>query len=295
MACNVLVRKMAYKFYCPTMKNVTHKLLQRATGIMSHEKTPLHSDITASSPAWTTKNPDLPLPGNIGVDLDSLPAAVDKPGPRLPPHETLAGALLHLHDEHARKNEIVNQFMSATSNDPISPNIPGTGLEEGTCLTDTYSSDRVECKVEACPATLKKSFQRLFEIKDAAEDLTVLTISQKTENDMATWSDEVEEEREVLLGTFIENAMEITQTLKDLGYWADFIDPGSGLPFHGGYKNEVLVETDDRFNQLGFTIEDLGCCKAISHKEWGTHVFVGVLVTNAPIDSGIFGTGIFCS
>lgn len=286
MAFNVLVRKMGYKFYCPTMTNVAHKLLQRAIGIVSHEKTLLHSDITASSHAWST-NPDLPLPGNIGVDLDNLPA-VDKPGERLPPYESLAGALLHLHDENVRKNEIVSQFISVAVNDTTSPNISEGDSQEAASLTNMYSTNQVECKVEACPATLKKGFQRLFEIKDQAEHLTVVMISQKTENDMATWSGEVEEERETCLGIFIENAMKITQTLTELGYWADFIEPGSGLPFNGSYKNEALFETDDRFNHLGFTIEDLGCCKAISHEQWGTYVFVGVLFTNAPINSTIF-------
>ena len=56
----------------------------------------------------------------------------------------------------------------------------------------------------------------------------------------------------------------------------------------GARSNAKLVETDDRFNQLGFTVDDLGCCKVIRHKIWGTNVFVGVIFTDAPPDCSQF-------
>ena len=51
--------------------------------------------------------------------------------------------------------------------------------------------------------------------------------------------------------------------------------------------NTSLFETDERFKQLGFDIEDLGCCKCLRHAVWGTHAFVGTIFTNAPADSAI--------
>ncbi|KAJ7417871.1 methylmalonic aciduria and homocystinuria type D like protein, mitochondrial-like protein [Willisornis vidua] len=88
--------------------------------------------------------------------------------------------------------------------------------------------------------------------------LTVLTVTQRTQNDMTVWSQEVEEEREMLLENFF-----------------------------GPYTSTPLFETDGRYRLLGFSVDDLGCCKVIRHRLWGTHVLVGTIFTNAEPDSPI--------
>lgn len=61
-------------------------------------------------------------------------------------------------------------------------------------------------------------------------DFTVVTICQKTDYDMSTWSESVDEEREKLQQLYSDTAKELCQTLNDAGFWADFIDPCSGKP-----------------------------------------------------------------
>ena len=79
----------------------------------------------------------------------------------------------------------------------------------------------------------------------------------------------------------------IFSRLKDEGYWADFIDPSSGTPYYGEHSATTMFETDEKFRLLGFRIEDLGCCKVISHREFGRNVFVGTIFTNAHTQTGV--------
>jgi hypothetical protein len=132
---------------------------------------------------------------------------------------------------------------------------------------------------------MSRDFQELFPNRSSSQALTVITVSQKTSHDMKAWTPEMEEEREELTENFVNLAQKLRQKLNEAGYWADFIDPCSGRPFIGPFTNATLFETDDRYRNFGFDIEDLGCCKVISHHVWGTKAFVGSLFTNASLDS----------
>ncbi|EYC20718.1 hypothetical protein Y032_0021g388 [Ancylostoma ceylanicum] len=120
----------------------------------------------------------------------------------------------------------------------------------------------VELTVQECPRLLKKDMKLLFPGMNFDNvNVSVMNITQKTENDMKAWSEEMEQEREMLTAAFISSATAIATTLRRCGYWADFIDPSSGRPYLGKFTNHTLFETDDAYKQMGFRIEDLGCCK----------------------------------
>ena len=55
----------------------------------------------------------------------------------------------------------------------------------------------LELKVHKCPIALAKDFQNYFPTTN--NPLTVITVSLKSENDMSTYSNAVEEEREMLM------------------------------------------------------------------------------------------------
>lgn len=76
------------------------------------------------------------------------------------------------------------------------------------------------------------------------------------------------------------NCMLFLQLL--IGFVTEF-----GLQFFGPHSSSTLFETDERFNHLGFSILDLGCCKVITHHLWGSHVFMGSIFTNAPAGSAV--------
>uniref|UniRef100_A0A8C7KVS7 Metabolism of cobalamin associated Db n=1 Tax=Oncorhynchus kisutch TaxID=8019 RepID=A0A8C7KVS7_ONCKI len=115
-----------------------------------------------------------------------------------------------------------------------------------------FDNSNVECAIQSCPELLKKDFESMFP-EAPNNGMTVVTVTQKTQNDMTAWCEEVDKERELMLDKFF-----------------------------GSYTNNTLFETDERYRNLGFSIEDLGCCKVIRHALWGTHVFVGTVFTSAP-------------
>ncbi|XP_054828220.1 cobalamin trafficking protein CblD isoform X2 [Eublepharis macularius] len=216
------------------------------------------------------------LPGNIGFDCHLNGTASQKTTTQA--HKKLPDILVEpLATERHEfvMAQYINEFQNADA--------PHKQINNAKAY---FEAAKVECAIQTCPELLRKDFESMFP-EVTSNNLTILTVTQKTANDMTAWSEEVESERETLVENFINGAKEICYALSAEGYWADFIDPTSGLAFFGPYTNNTLFETDERYRYLGFSIEDLGCCKVIRHNLWGTHVVVGSIFTNAAPDSPI--------
>ncbi|KAK2114597.1 hypothetical protein P7K49_008863 [Saguinus oedipus] len=160
------------------------------------------------------------LPGNIGFDCLLNGTASRK---KSLVHKTLPDVLAEPLSSERHEfvmAQYVNEFQG---ND--------APVEQEINSAETYfESARVECAIQTCPELLRKDFESLFP-EVANSKLMILTVTQKTKNDMTVWSEEVEIEREVLLEKFINGAKEICFALRAEGYWANFIDPSSGLAF----------------------------------------------------------------
>ncbi|MGH0159282.1 UNVERIFIED_CONTAM: hypothetical protein FKN15_074503 [Acipenser sinensis] len=213
------------------------------------------------------------LPGNVGFDCH----LEDTADLKTRVHKTVPDVLTEpLNSE--RHEFIMAQFVNRFQENDAAPRPQQVNKAE-----KYFENAHVECAIQTCPELLKDLASMFPEAP--ANNMTVLTVTQKTKADMTSWCEEVDDEREQLLEKFVNGAKEICYALRTEGYWADFIDPSSGIAFFGSYTNNTLFETDERYRHLGFRIEDLGCCKVIRHSLWGTHVFVGSLFTNAPTDS----------
>ncbi|XP_070980173.1 cobalamin trafficking protein CblD-like isoform X1 [Oncorhynchus clarkii lewisi] len=218
------------------------------------------------------------LPGNAGFDCHLEGTAEQKI--KGPVHQTVPDVLSALSSSERYEfllAHVVGEFQGKEATPP----------EQTVNRTEQYfENSNVECAIQPCPELLKKEFESMF--PEAPNNImTVVTVTQKTQNDMTAWCEAVDKERELMLDEFVAGAKEICYALRTEGFWADFIDPSSGMAFFGSYTNNTLFETDERYCNLGFSIEDLGCCKVIRHTLWGTHVFVGTVFTNAPPDSHI--------
>lgn len=213
------------------------------------------------------------LPGNVGFSSHIEGVAQQKGAPV---HKTVPDVLA-APSSSERHEFVLAQFVTEFhGKDEASSSVNGADWY--------FDHSKVECAIQSCPELLKKDFELMFP-EAPSNGMMVVTVTQKTKNDMTAWSEEVDQEREELLEKFISGAQEICLALRTEGFWADFIDPSSGLAFFGTYTNNTLFETDDRYRHLGFQIEDLGCCKVIRHSLWGTHAFVGTVFTNAPANS----------
>ncbi|XP_077393263.1 methylmalonic aciduria and homocystinuria type D homolog, mitochondrial-like isoform X2 [Festucalex cinctus] len=61
-----------------------------------------------------------------------------------------------------------------------------------------FDKSSVECLIQSCPEKLKQDLQYLFP-EAPTSDVTVVTVTQKTKNDMTAWCSAVEEERDHML------------------------------------------------------------------------------------------------
>nr|XP_006821067.1 PREDICTED: methylmalonic aciduria and homocystinuria type D homolog, mitochondrial-like isoform X2 [Saccoglossus kowalevskii] len=214
-----------------------------------------------------------PMPGNIGLSA-SAPSPL---AAAIPVHSL---DITTLPTRHEKQVMIMEQFFESEEGKAI--------IEKSEQSSSKKIPNVLECVAQDCPSKLRKGFMELFPEGDLIDDnLTVITLCQKTKNDMSGWSPSVEEERDELTSYFITGAQEICDLLKAEGYWADFVDPSSGLAYNASHTNATLFETDERYKHFGFEIIDLGCCKVLSHPLWGTHAFLGSLFTSAPTDSPI--------
>lgn len=218
--------------------------------------------------------PDLrfALPGNIGAVRQS------KQHSRSGVESARQDVLLEGNQE--RHLTVVSQLVSESDYLDFNEE-PSTEMTD--CILQKYfKNTRVEISVQDCPDIILKDFVSYFPEMPNDRKLTVVIIIQRTKGDMSGWSEEVELERDALTERFITAASEICHMLKAHNYWCDFVDPSTGLPYFGPYTSTTFYETDERYRHLGFQIEDLGCCKIIRHRKWGSKIFVGSIFTTAP-------------
>lgn len=69
------------------------------------------------------------------------------------------------------------------------------------------------------------------------------------------------------------------------GYWADYIDPCSGLPMIHREGNNVYGEVQGLVSLLGYQTQNAGCCKIVLHPVWGTSVYPASMFCKAPLEA----------
>jgi hypothetical protein len=121
--------------------------------------------------------------------------------------------------------------VSAASDAPVRV----SSIRAETLLPPTEVRRGFEVSVHSCPKILLRELKHVFPaqfqtktIKNATL-LAVLTC-QKSLMDLSQFGVEADKEKDRLLETFVAFAQFVTSHLIEHKYWADFIDPCSGLP-----------------------------------------------------------------
>jgi len=205
----------------------------------------------------------------------------------LSPTRSLSSIKINSFDfkSHALLNLYASKPKSSNENNSLFPlpGLVGFSHEIKSIPKSLLIDNNIEIHTYDCSTSLRFELQNLFlNYNTLTQPLTAITVIFKTNSDMSTWSIEVENERHQLTEEFIKLAHEISNYLNAKQYWVDFIDPSNGKPYYGPSTSDTLFETDERFRNFGIDIVDLGCCRVIEHLQYGTHVFVGCIFTNAP-------------
>lgn len=83
------------------------------------------------------------------------------------------------------------------------------------------------------------------------------------------------------LAQFVGIVRPACEQLREGGYWADYIDPASGLPVLT--KSNTVYSEVDGFQLLRhFRVMNAGSCKVLVHPEWGTQLFPASMFSSAP-------------
>ena len=205
-----------------------------------------------------SKDKNFVLPGDIGSLPDGRLGSLQVPPPKSHP-DILSTPTQRESQVHTLYN--ANDFIKYTTGSEKDIFSDPKMLRE---FPDLPSIEMMDLEVHDAPALVRRELGYLFPEEDLSSGpLSVLTMSFYTDNDMSKWSEEMEDEREKLMGHSVVICKELCGRLKDDGYWSDFIDPSSGSPHYSAHTNSTLFETNETYRALGFDIDDLGCCKVI--------------------------------
>ena len=139
----------------------------------------------------------------------------------------------------------------------------------------------LEYSVHSVPKRHRDEVAAVFPGLDLTGVLVVPTC-QKSKMSLVNVGPDVDTEKDECLERFVKWAHPICEGLIQQGYWADYIDPCSGLPMIDRKHGAVYAEVEGLVALRGFETGNAGCCKIILHPKWGASVYPASLFSNAP-------------
>jgi hypothetical protein len=158
---------------------------------------------------------------------------------------------------------------------------------------ESGSLNALECSVHNLPKALMREFRHVFgdsylhhdfdnDKTDESRELLAIPTNQRARQDLVAVGDAVETEKDRLLNVFMEFGEDLASKIRAKGYWADYIDPCSGLPMLSTDCNKVYSEVDGMECLLNYKSYNAGFCKILTHPKWGSAVYPATMFAHAP-------------
>lgn len=140
-----------------------------------------------------------------------------------------------------------------------------------------------EWSVHACPRRHKAEVDAVWPGL-STDALLVVPVCQRSSVDLVGIGPHVEADKDKLLERFTAFAVAATSALEANGFWADYVDPCSGLPMRHREGGGAYGEVQALVTLRGFATANAGCCTIVLHPRWGSSVYPASLVTTAPVE-----------
>eukprot|EP01059_Diplonema_ambulator_P025861 TRINITY_DN42984_c0_g1_i1.p1 TRINITY_DN42984_c0_g1~~TRINITY_DN42984_c0_g1_i1.p1 ORF type:complete len:180 (+),score=8.87 TRINITY_DN42984_c0_g1_i1:46-585(+) len=119
------------------------------------------------------------------------------------------------------------------------------------------------------------------------KELLVVPTFQRTRCSVIEFTKEAAEEKDFLLEIFVNFANSLILKIRELGYWADYVDPTSGYTSVRG--SSPYCESTAAECLLPYTLQHVGTaaggCNMISHPRYGLGCYPATIFTLCPLDA----------
>ena len=139
----------------------------------------------------------------------------------------------------------------------------------------------MEISLHQCREAFLREMEMVLPGKNL-ENLMCIATMQHAREDLVKIGDKIEVEKDRLLENFMAFAKAFCTLIENKGYFADYIDPCSGLAMITREANKVYSEVDGAQQLLGYSVHNAGCCKILLHPSWGSAVYPASIFTTAP-------------
>jgi hypothetical protein len=147
----------------------------------------------------------------------------------------------------------------------------------------TSSSGEIEVSAHQCGKPFLREIENVIPGIDSTALIAIPTM-QHAREDLVKIGDNIEDEKDRLLETFMTFAKKICEKLIGQGYFADYVDPCSGLAMITKDSNKVYSEVDGAQQLLNYSVQNAGCCKILLHPSWSSAVYPATIFTTAPAE-----------